>query len=282
MSKEAVTWAMEHAPMLLTAKGKKDATARQVLVALAYRADRNGENSYPSIADIEYRTGWERSTIQRALRRLEEAKLITSVGVTKRGCTIWRLSMEMRRPESDWEEIVAAETKVRDGAAERQRRSRANRVTHSESVTDEPVTPAEPVTEPAHGEQTTIDGTAPKPPAKPRRRTKKERTPEQQAAFDLADQLAHRWWDEVCPQRGIPVIGKRRFTGFRKQLEETLLAGCTENEIKKALLDLNTAWPSMTSMTNTITAYRGQSTPKTNNNQRQAYKNPDNQDIYDG
>jgi hypothetical protein len=116
-------------------------------------------NAHPSIADIRYRTGWDRTTIMRALRRLEDGKLIVRDGVTKEGCTRWVCSMELRRDPGDRAEIEREEEEHRAGAKERKRRSRSKAVTHSESVTGEDVTGAEGVTVTGVGSVTDLDVT---------------------------------------------------------------------------------------------------------------------------
>lgn len=143
MSKEAVKWAMDDAPMLLTSRGKPDSTARHVLQALAEHAHKDGTNTYPSVLRLRYRTGYDRRTVQRALRRLEAAKLIFRDG-TVNGCTCWKLAMKQVRPVSDWTALEAEEEAERAAGAERVRRHRANRVTHSNDVT---VTHSDDVTE---------------------------------------------------------------------------------------------------------------------------------------
>ena len=134
MSNEAVTWAMDDAPMLRTEKGKPDTTARHVLQALAEHAKSDGTNSHPSVLRIQYRTGYDRTTVQRALRRLESGALIVRDGTTE-GRARWKLAMELHRPESDWADLEREEDDFRTAAAERKRRSRSKTVTHSESVT---------------------------------------------------------------------------------------------------------------------------------------------------
>ena len=62
----AVTWAMDHAPMPRTEKGKPDTTARHVLQALAEHASPTGTDAHPSVLRIQYRTGYDRTTVQRA------------------------------------------------------------------------------------------------------------------------------------------------------------------------------------------------------------------------
>ncbi|MGW0579942.1 helix-turn-helix domain-containing protein [Streptomyces sp. NPDC002920] len=154
MSTEAVTWAMDHAPMPRTEKGKPDTTARNVLQVLAEHASPTGTEAHPSVLRIQYRTGFDRATVQRALRRLEKAGLIVKDGMTE-GRTRYRLSMDLRRPATDWSDLEREEDEFRAAAAERKRRSRAKGVTHAESVT---VTDSEGVTV-THGESVTADVT---------------------------------------------------------------------------------------------------------------------------
>ena len=135
---------MEKAPMPLTEKGKPDTTARHVLAVLAEYAEPDGTEARPALMKLQYRSGYDRRTIQRALRRLEAAGLIRPEG-TKYGCTIYRLAVHSIRPESDWKELEMEEERQKGSDAERQRRSRAKRVTHSNDVT---VTDAECVTGP--------------------------------------------------------------------------------------------------------------------------------------
>ncbi|MEU8711669.1 helix-turn-helix domain-containing protein [Streptomyces sp. NPDC048663] len=132
--------------MLLTDKGKPDTTARYVLWALAEHAHADGSNSYPSLLTIEYRTGLNETTIRRALRRLEDGKLITADGVTERGCTRWRLSMGIVRPESDQQALAERERERREQTASRVRKHRA-RASGDSAVTDsKPVTEMDAVT----------------------------------------------------------------------------------------------------------------------------------------
>ncbi|MFL3869200.1 helix-turn-helix domain-containing protein [Streptomyces griseobrunneus] len=142
MSTEAVDWAMDKAPMPRTEKGKPDTTGRHVLQVLAEYANPAGANTHPSVLRIQYRTGYDRTTVQRALRRLEKAGLIRRDGsVDSR--TRWQLAMEMVRPASDWTDLEREENEYRAAAAERKRRSRSKGVTGAESVT---VTHSKPVT----------------------------------------------------------------------------------------------------------------------------------------
>ncbi|MGW6455002.1 helix-turn-helix domain-containing protein [Streptomyces sp. NPDC055078] len=143
MSTEAVKWAMDDAPMLLTDRGKPDTTARGVLQALAEHAHKSGGGAHPSVLRLQYRTGYDRRTVQRALRRLEDGNLIKATGETS-GRTVWQLALHLKRPESDWADLERAEEDERQAAAERKRRSRSKRVTDSASVT---VTDSASVTE---------------------------------------------------------------------------------------------------------------------------------------
>ncbi len=156
MSTEAVTWAMDDAPMLRTDKGRPDSTARHVLQVLAEHARPDGSNSHPSHLRIQYRTGYDERTIQRALRRLETGGLIKSDGSVN-GRRRWRLQLHLRRPAFDWAELEAEAEDAKKQAAERQRKSRQKRVTPPESVT---VTHSESVTEPGvtHSDDVTEDG----------------------------------------------------------------------------------------------------------------------------
>jgi DNA-binding transcriptional ArsR family regulator len=154
VSTEAVTWAMDHAPMPRTEKDKADTTARHILQALAEHASPVGANACPSVLRLQYRTGYDRVTVQRALRRLEKAGLIAKDG-TVDGRTRYKLAMELRRPETDWSDLEREEDEFRAAAAERKRRSRSKGVTHAESVT---VTDSESVTV-THSESVTADVT---------------------------------------------------------------------------------------------------------------------------
>jgi DNA-binding transcriptional ArsR family regulator len=145
---------MDHAPMPRTEKGKPDTTARHVLQALAEHASPTGTDAHPSVLRIQYRTGYDRATVQRALRRLEKAGLIVKDG-TRESRTRYKLAMALRRPATDWSDLEREEDEFRAAAAERKRRSRAKSVTHAESVT---VTDGEGVTV-THAESVTGDVT---------------------------------------------------------------------------------------------------------------------------
>ncbi|WP_327710072.1 helix-turn-helix domain-containing protein [Streptomyces sp. NBC_00464] len=130
--------------MLRTGKGRPDSTARHVLQVLAEHARPDGSNTHPSVLRIQYRTGYDERTVQRALRRLEKSGLIQRDGSVG-GRTKWRLALSAKRPAFDWAELEAEAEDAKKQAAERQRRSRQRRVTPPESVT---VTHGESVTKP--------------------------------------------------------------------------------------------------------------------------------------
>ena len=129
-----MNWAMDDAPMLRTEKGKPDTTARHVLQVLGEHARPDGTNAHPSILRMQYRTGYDRTTVQRALRRLEKAELIRRDGSVD-GRTRWQLAMGLIRPKTDWSDLEREEDGFRSAAAERKRRSRSKGVTHSTPVT---------------------------------------------------------------------------------------------------------------------------------------------------
>lgn len=135
---------MDDAPMLRTPAGKPDTTARHVLQAMAEHANSKGQNCHPSVIRVQYRTGYDRRTVQRAQRRLEDAKLIIPDG-TVQDRNRYRLAMNIVRDPSDWDELEREEQDSRAAAAERKRRSRARHVTHSNDVT---VTDEKSVTDP--------------------------------------------------------------------------------------------------------------------------------------
>ncbi|MER7507025.1 helix-turn-helix domain-containing protein [Streptomyces lavendulae] len=136
MSIEAVKWAMDDAPMLRTPAGKPDTTARHVLQAMAEHANSKGGNCHPSAIRIQYRTGYDRRTVQRAQRRLELEKLIERDGMVEERVR-WKLALTIVRPASDWDDLKRAEEEERAATATRVRRHRkAKDVTHSESVTE--------------------------------------------------------------------------------------------------------------------------------------------------
>jgi len=127
VSWQAVQWALHRAPMLRTAAGKFDATARFVLTAVAEHADASSPpRAHPSLALLRYTTGLDMKTVQRALGRLAAGGLIESVGVRGDGVTEWALKTELVRPVSDREAIDAEVQDHRDRDRRRKKTSRAS------------------------------------------------------------------------------------------------------------------------------------------------------------
>lgn len=101
---------------------------------------------------------------------------------------------------------------------------------------------------------------APKPKKTSSRKTK-ERTPEEQARFEQADEIARTWWKR-CNEKNIPNLrrsntGNTGFVGFRQMLERALASDFTVNELKWALDDLSEAFPSNTRLQNAVAKRRG-------------------------
>lgn len=141
VSVEAVKWALYDAPMLLTAAGKPDTTARFVLAVFAERASKDGRDAFPGPAFVKHATGLDVRTVERAVRRLENAELLLRDGMTSMGAVRWRLDLTLKRPATDWAEIEAALAAEREATAARVRKHRTKGdVTDSASVTGEPVT----------------------------------------------------------------------------------------------------------------------------------------------
>jgi hypothetical protein len=136
MSFQAVQWALYKAPMLLTEKGKPDATARQVLSVLAEHANEQGRNSHPSVLRIRYATGLDARTVERALLRLQRGKQIESTGRTITGTRRWSLALDNVRPESEWDEMVDAAEAERERESER-RKARRHRSSSGDSEPSE-------------------------------------------------------------------------------------------------------------------------------------------------
>ncbi len=131
MSWQAVDWALNDAPHLLTDAGRPDTTARGVLVALAEKAGEDGADAYPSPLRVHYMTGYDVRTVQRALDRLEAGGLIARDGFSQFGTINWKLATHLERPDSEWDNLLAeADKHRREESAKRQARR-----THQASTT---------------------------------------------------------------------------------------------------------------------------------------------------
>lgn len=239
MSKEAVQWAMNDAPMLRTEKGKPDTTSRHVLAALAEHAHSDGTETYPSVPLIQYKTGYTRRTVQEALGRLADGGLIKATG-TKHGCTIWALSLWLKRPASDKAEIDAETQQRRAATAERVRRHRAKDVTPSDSVTATPpndvterdVTPSDRVRNAVEPRSVTPSD-APKPVVEPVGKSLSSRLPHQtrdsptapgdEREINSHDQDGRKVAAAWSAIHGVPNPGAEK--GIAKEADELLAAG---------------------------------------------------------
>ncbi|WP_143020349.1 hypothetical protein [Sinosporangium album] len=92
------------------------------------------------------------------------------------------------------------------------------------------------------------------------KRKVKERSEQDKARFDLAHEVATSWW-ERCTQLNIPNLAKPRFVGFRSMLDNALRE-CGEVELKWALEDLKSAFPSAKQLENAIARRRGVAPPR--------------------
>ncbi|MGW5686491.1 hypothetical protein [Nonomuraea sp. NPDC003754] len=107
------------------------------------------------------------------------------------------------------------------------------------------------------------DDTAP-PPAKakkPRSRSTKRRTPEEQLRFEQATKVADWWWGK-CDEAGVPKIGKSAssngFPGLVKLIESALADDYTQKEVAYALgRNPTRRFPSLQTFETALMAVRG-------------------------
>lgn len=90
MSVKVMTWVWEHSPV--------GGTERLVLLALADSADDTGANAWPSVATLARKTRVDERTVQRIIRRLEEAGHLV-VEATSGGRRSNRYTVVMHAPE---------------------------------------------------------------------------------------------------------------------------------------------------------------------------------------
>lgn len=140
MSYEAVKWAMDDAPMLLTPAGRPDSTARYVLAARAERASADGTDTHAAITDVMWRTGYDERTVRRAERRLEAAGLMVPAGMTHWGTPRWNLDMSKVRTAEERVAFEAAFEAEKAAEAERQKAIRERRKAAAAATSDEPRT----------------------------------------------------------------------------------------------------------------------------------------------
>lgn len=119
MSWSAMRWAIEQAPVLLTAAGRQNSTAAHVLAVLAYHAN-NDWLAWPSSERIRLETGLSVSTIRDALAALESGGLIEREDGEQD--VRWRLRSEQQRPVPI--RVQVAEAVEQRKAANRTRQAR--------------------------------------------------------------------------------------------------------------------------------------------------------------
>lgn len=254
MSVEAISWVLNEAP---------DVPAQLVstLIGIANHATPDGRNAYPSQARLATYTRKSERQVRRDLGELAKRGLIRRGNQRivehlpqDRRPVVYDLAMDL---DGGSPTSARTSTSARTPVTERGDMGDRNGGTPTS-----PKPSYEPSTEPS---DTARPSAEPKSARAPRSKTrpKKERTPQQQARFTTADRIAHLWWDDQCPQRGIPVMAKGNrspkaaFPGFRSVIEKALAADITETEIKNALIDCGTAWPTITALTNAVSRQRG-------------------------
>lgn len=95
MSVQAVKWALDCAPTT-------DPAEAAVLIAICERADeRGGGGFYSPIAELVKRSRWSRSSVLRALKRLQDRGLVQVVGKSPRGSLRFRVLMTPARCQGD-------------------------------------------------------------------------------------------------------------------------------------------------------------------------------------
>ncbi|TDT95338.1 helix-turn-helix protein [Streptomyces sp. 846.5] len=306
MSVEAVKWAMDDAPMLLTEKGRPDTTARFVLSALAEHAHVDGTNSYPSVPRIQYKTGFNRRTVQDALGRLEAAGLITAMG-TKHSCTNWTLSLRRKRPAADWEQLSDETEKRRAATAERVRRHRARQVTPSDGVTETPlnsvtgngVTPSDAEVTPSNEIRNAVEqrsvtpSDAPEPPAQP-----SGEPPEEPSLFAAPPQA-----ERETPRAAAPAPVSDGFDAFwaeyprkaakadaRKAYASAIKAGVDSGQLVTAAIKHREHWTAEGRQSGYVPypatwlrkgSYEDELQPSRPSSSHQAYRNPIDQSAYE-
>lgn len=263
MSVKAIGWVWEYS--------QSEGAARLVVLAIADCMNASRNDAWPSMAELCRKTRLSERGVQKAIRRLEEMGELMVTANTGRGRTNrYRIVMETPHDVRGSDSENPEQSSSRTGFAPEQGSPKTPNVVREtpNHVHPEPEEPEEEPEEKPARPPATPDPTPDTPPSGKqrtgrKRKAPKDRTPEQQAAFDTADRIAHLWWDEQCPQRGIPIIAKGNrspmssFPGFRTVIEKALDAGITETEIKNALIDCGTAWPTTTALTNAVSKRRG-------------------------
>jgi hypothetical protein len=132
MSVEAITWALNLAPVPADAGGKPNSACAFALVGLANHADPDGTGAFPSVDTLVRYTRLSERTIRTALDRLEEAGLIRPCAPEIVAARIrradrrpqgWDLDLSQVRDDLDDGDVAALERQF-PGLSERLRAAR--------------------------------------------------------------------------------------------------------------------------------------------------------------
>ena len=118
MSVEAISWALNLAPVPLDGGGKPNPACKAVLIGLANHASPDGRDTFPSEKTLTRYTCLSKRTVQTALHRLEEAGIIrpgdpavvaAKIKRADRRTQGWDLGMHLIRDDLDDEDLAALE-----------------------------------------------------------------------------------------------------------------------------------------------------------------------------
>jgi Helix-turn-helix domain len=118
MSVEAISWALNLAPVPSDSRGNPDGSCAAVLVGLANHAGPDGTGAFPSVKTLMRYTRKCERTVRTALDRLEAAKIIrpcdpavvaAKVKRRDRRPQVWDLDMSLIRDDLDAEDLATLE-----------------------------------------------------------------------------------------------------------------------------------------------------------------------------
>lgn len=141
MSHTALVWAIEQAPV-------PNPTAAAVLVSLAWHANHEGRDTWPSVERIQLEARLGATAVRAGLAVLESDGLIARDGMGPNGTTRWSLDLGKQRQVLLADELALAQQSRRAADRKRQqkRRQAAANVTPADGVTKSNVTPPDDVT----------------------------------------------------------------------------------------------------------------------------------------
>jgi pyocin large subunit-like protein len=123
VSVEAISWALNNAPVPATRNGPSSA-CKFVLVGVANHAGPDGSGAFPSVATLVRYTGLSERTVRTCLDRLEAAGIITPCDPDIVAARIKRAD---RRPQSwDLDLSLVRDDLTAEGPGESEKRSGAN------------------------------------------------------------------------------------------------------------------------------------------------------------